>query len=319
MSDRFDAPLGRVEQAILEPEYQKRLEHLPNVAERDLVEQVEAADGTVHRVVFYRFGGNIPSAVTSAIGTDEISWDERSVFDPSDHTWRFEIHPHAARDRFACRGAWVLTSDDEGTARTVTVELQVKVPIVGRIVENAIAQGLREMLEEEGFEVVEDVADGHKAVEAVRNHKPDLAILDIKMPGMDGIRAAEVISLERLSAILILTAFSQRDLAAQAAQAGAMGYLVKPFQKADLLPAIEVALGRFDEMSRLQDEVHDLEDQLEGRKVVEKAKGMLMDEGLSEAEAYRLMQRAAMDRHAKLVEVAQLILDGRLADPPVGG
>lgn len=149
VSDRFDASLERVEQAILEPEYQKRLEHLPNVAERNLVEQVEAPDGTVNRVVYYRFGGRIPSAVTSAIGTDEISWDERSVFDPATHTWRFEIHPHAARDRFACRGSWVLAEDGAGTARTVTVELQVKVPIVARLVENAIAQGLRETLEAE--------------------------------------------------------------------------------------------------------------------------------------------------------------------------
>ncbi|HVL82083.1 MAG TPA: response regulator [Actinomycetota bacterium] len=178
--------------------------------------------------------------------------------------------------------------------------------------EAIIRMDLREMLEEEGFDVVAEAADGHKAVEAVRDHSPDLAILDIKMPGMDGIRAAEVITRERLAAVLILTAFSQRDLAAQAAQAGAMAYLVKPFQKADLLPAIEVALGRFGEMNKLQDEVHDLEERLEGRKVVEKAKGLLMEQGLTEAEAYRIMQRAAMDRHKRLVEVAQLILEGAL-------
>lgn len=171
---------------------------------------------------------------------------------------------------------------------------------------------LREMLEEEGYEVVADVADGHKAVEAVREHTPDLAIFDIKMPGMDGIRAAEIITRERLCPVLILTAFSQRDLAAQAAQAGAMAYLVKPFQKSDLLPALEVAVSRFAEVSRLQGEVDDLEDKLESRKNAEKAKGMLMEQGLTEAEAYRVMQRAAMDRSLKLNDVAQLILEGKL-------
>ncbi len=180
--------------------------------------------------------------------------------------------------------------------------------------EAIIRMDLREMLEEEGFEVVAEAADGHAAVDAVREHEPDLAILDIKMPGMDGIRAAEIITRERLAAVLILTAFSQRDLAAQAAQAGALAYLVKPFQKSDLLPAIEIALGRHDEMTRLEDEVHELEDRLESRKVVEKAKGMLMEHGLTEADSYRLMQRAAMERNAKLGDVAQSILEGGVSD-----
>src|SRR2546425_9709665 len=118
--------------------------------------------------------------------------------------------------------------------------------------EAIIRMDLREMLEEEGFEVVGEASDGSEAVDIAREHKPDLAILDIKMPGMSGIRAAEIITRERISAVLILTAFSQRDLAADAAQAGAMAYLVKPFQKSDLVPAIEVALERYSELQDLR-------------------------------------------------------------------
>jgi response regulator NasT len=180
--------------------------------------------------------------------------------------------------------------------------------------EAIIRMDLREMLEEEGFDVVAEASDGLEAVDLAREHRPDLAILDIKMPGMDGIRAAEVITREQLSAVLILTAFSQRDLAAQAAQAGAMAYLVKPFQKADLLPAIDVALSRYDHVRRLEDEVVELADRLETRKLVERAKGVLMEQGMSEADAYRLMQRAAMERGLKLADVARAVLEGRLGD-----
>jgi response regulator NasT len=180
--------------------------------------------------------------------------------------------------------------------------------------EAIIRMDLREMLEEEGFEVVGEAADGKRAVELAREHGPDLAILDIKMPQMDGIRAAEIINREKICAVLILTAFSQRDLAAQAAQAGAMAYLVKPFQKSDLLPAIEVALRRHGDVSKLAGEVTELEGRLAERKVVERAKGLLMDQGLSEAEAWKLMQRAAMDRGMKMNDVAQLIIDGRLGE-----
>ena len=180
--------------------------------------------------------------------------------------------------------------------------------------EAIIRMDLREMLEEEGFEVVGEAMDGQTAIELAREHRPDLCILDIKMPGMDGIRAAEVITRERIAPVLILTAFSQRDLAHQAAQAGAMAYLVKPFQKSDLLPAIEVALERYTEVTRLEGEVATLADQLEARKLVERAKGVLMDQGLGEAEAYRLMQRAAMDRSMRIDDVARLIIEGRLGD-----
>ena len=180
--------------------------------------------------------------------------------------------------------------------------------------EAIIRMDLREMLEEEGFDVVGEAADGRTAVDLAREHNPDLVILDIKMPGMNGIRAAEIITREKISAVVILTAFSQRDLAAQAAQAGAMAYVVKPFQKSDLLPAIEVALERYGDVSRLQQEVGTLEDRLETRKIVERAKGLLQKQGLSEDDAYKLMQRAAMDRSLPMAEVAKLVIDGRLGE-----
>jgi two-component system, response regulator PdtaR len=180
--------------------------------------------------------------------------------------------------------------------------------------EAIIRMDLKEMLEEDGLTVVGEAADGRQAVELARQHRPDLVILDIKMPIMNGIRAAEIITRERIAPVLILTAFSQRDLAAQAAQAGAMAYLVKPFQKSDLLPAIDVALERYKEMAKLEGEVNQLGEQLEARKVVERAKGLLMDKGLGEAEAYRLMQRAAMDRGLKLAEVAKLVIEGKFAE-----
>ncbi len=179
--------------------------------------------------------------------------------------------------------------------------------------EAIIRLDLREMLEEEGFEIVGEANDGQRAVELAREQRPDLCILDIKMPGMDGIRAAEVITRERIAPVLILTAFSQRDLANQAAQAGAMAYLVKPFQKSDLLPAIEIAMQRYGEVTRLEGEVAELADRLEARKLVERAKGLLMDQGLSETEAYRLMQRAAMDRSLRIDDVAKLIIEGKLS------
>jgi response regulator NasT len=180
--------------------------------------------------------------------------------------------------------------------------------------EAIIRMDLREMLEEEDFEVVGEAADGRKAVDLAREFRPDLVILDIKMPGMNGIRAAEIITRERISAVVILTAFSQRDLAAQAAQAGAMAYVVKPFQKSDLLPAIEVALERYGDVTRLEQEVGTLEDRLETRKVVERAKGILQQQGLSEDDAYKLMQRAAMGRSLPMAEVAKLVIDGRLGE-----
>lgn len=176
--------------------------------------------------------------------------------------------------------------------------------------EALIRLDLKEMLVEEGFDVVAEVADGASAVRLTRELRPDLVILDVKMPVMDGIAAAEEIANERLAAILILTAFSQRDLVEKARRAGAMAYLVKPFQKHDLLPAVEIAAGRFREMSGLEATVDDLQDRLEARKVVDKAKGLLMDkDGLSESEAFRLIQKQAMQRRETMKQVAEQIIN----------
>jgi two-component system, response regulator PdtaR len=182
--------------------------------------------------------------------------------------------------------------------------------------EALIRLDLREMLEEEGFEVVGEVADGASAVRLARELLPDLVILDVKMPVMDGIEAAEEIARERLSAILILTAFSQRELVERARRAGALAYLVKPFQKHDLLPAIGIAVSRFRELSGLEATVDELQGQLASRKLVERAKGLLQQhEGLTEADAFRVLQREAMQRRVTMGTVAQETID-RLAEAP---
>ena len=179
--------------------------------------------------------------------------------------------------------------------------------------EAIIRLDLKEILEEEGYEVVGETGRGDEAVELVKQLEPDLAILDIKMPGLDGLAAAREISGERRAAVVILTAFSQRDLIEQARDAGAVAYLVKPFQKHDLLPAIEVALGRFEESKALHHEVASLEEQLATRKVVDRAKGMLMDRyGLSENDAFSFIQKTAMRERVTMKAIAQRIIDGEL-------
>ena len=175
--------------------------------------------------------------------------------------------------------------------------------------EALIRLDLKEMLTEEGFDVVAEVADGAAAVEKARELQPDLAILDIKMPVMDGLSAAEHITDERLAAVLILTAFSQRDLIEKARRAGAMAYLVKPFQKHDLLPAIEIAAGRFADLQGLESQVGTLQDRLEARKVIERAKGLLQQqEGLSEQEAFRRLQQQAMSDRLSMRDVAERVI-----------
>ena len=172
---------------------------------------------------------------------------------------------------------------------------------------------LKEILEEEGYEVVGETGRGDEAVELVRKHHPELAILDIKMPGLDGLTAAREITGERLAAVLILTAFSQRDLIDQAKEAGALAYLVKPFQKSELLPAMEIALGRFQEMKVLAQQVESLEEQLEVRKVIERAKGLLMDElGMKETDAWNWIQKRAMRERLQMKEVARRVIEDGL-------
>jgi response regulator NasT len=176
---------------------------------------------------------------------------------------------------------------------------------------------LKEIMEEEGYEVVGETGRGDEAVELVRAHRPDLAILDIKMPGTDGLTAAREISAERLCAVLILTAFSQRDLIEQARNAGALAYLVKPFQKSELLPAIEMAIGRFAEMRALDEQVKSLEERLEVRQALDRAKGILMDElGWKENEAFTWIRTHAMHERLRMLDVANQIIDGTLRPPP---
>ena len=175
--------------------------------------------------------------------------------------------------------------------------------------EALIRLDLVEMLREEGYDVAGEAADGEQAVALANELRPDLVILDVKMPKMDGIEAASSIAGERIAPVVILTAFSQRDLVERARDAGAMAYLVKPFAKRDLVPAIELAISRFAELHALEDEVRGLTDRLETRKVVERAKGLLMSEqGLSEPEAFRWIQRTAMDRRSTMKAVAEAIV-----------
>lgn len=175
--------------------------------------------------------------------------------------------------------------------------------------EALIRLDLKEMLEEEGFRVVGEAGDGEEALALVEAHRPDLVVLDVKMPRLDGISAAERIATARLAPVVMLTAFSQRDLVHRARDAGAMAYVVKPFGKADLLPAIELALSRYDELTTLEREVLDLRDRLATRKLLERAKGLLQARhGLDEAAAYRWVQRTSMDRRMTMREVAELVI-----------
>ncbi len=179
--------------------------------------------------------------------------------------------------------------------------------------EAIIRLDLKETLEEEGYEVVGETGRGDEAVELVKEHQPDVAILDIKMPGLDGLSAAREITGERRAAVLILTAFSQRDLIERARDAGALAYLVKPFQRSELLPALEVALGRFKEMKALHDQAESLTEQLETRKVVDRAKGMLMDRhSMSENEAFSFVQRTAMRGRQTMKAIAARVVAGDL-------
>jgi AmiR/NasT family two-component response regulator len=184
--------------------------------------------------------------------------------------------------------------------------------------EALIRLDLAEMLVEEGYDVVGEAGDGETAVRLAQELRPDLVILDIKMPIMDGLAAAEKIADERIAPVVILTAFSQRELVERARAAGAMAYLVKPFQKGDLVPAIEIALSRFAELAALEAEVATLTDRLETRKAVERAKGAMMTKyAMTEPQAFKWIQRTAMDHRLTMREVADRILaEAAAADLP---
>ena len=175
--------------------------------------------------------------------------------------------------------------------------------------EALIRLDLKEMLEEEGYAVVGEAADGEQAVALAEQLRPDLVVMDVKMPRVDGITAAERIAAARLAPVVMLTAFSQRGLVERARSAGAMAYVVKPFGRADLVPALEMARSRFDELVMLEREVGDLRERLETRKLVDRAKAALQARhGLDEAGAYRWVQRTSMDRRLTMRQVAELVL-----------
>jgi response regulator NasT len=176
--------------------------------------------------------------------------------------------------------------------------------------EALIRLDLVEMLTEAGYDVVGQAGDGEAAIELTEKEKPDLVVMDVKMPKLDGISAAERIAKQRIAPVVILTAFSQRDLVERARDAGAMAYLTKPFTIEDLMPAIELAVSRFLEIKQLDAEVADLQDQLKARKLIEKAKGLLMTNlQISEPEAFKWMQKTAMDKRRSMTDVAQLVMD----------
>ncbi|MDO9379372.1 MAG: response regulator [Nocardioidaceae bacterium] len=195
--------------------------------------------------------------------------------------------------------------------------------------EALIRLDLAEMLTEEGYEVVGQAADGEQAVRLTVSERPDLVVMDVKMPKLDGISAAEQIAAQRIAPVVMLTAFSQRDLVERARDAGAMAYLVKPFSKSDLVPAIEMAVSRFAELAHLESEVQDLTERLAARKAVDRAKGVLQESlGLSEPDAFRWIQRTAMDLRMSMREVAEGVVaqgpalaggTGATGDGPVTG
>ena len=176
--------------------------------------------------------------------------------------------------------------------------------------EALIRLDLVELLEEHGYKIVGQASDGEEAVRLANELEPDLIVMDVKMPKMDGITAADKIAEDRICAVVMLTAFSQRDLIKRAKEAGAMAYVVKPFDASDVIPAIEIAMARFAEIRGVEDEVMDLEERLESRKIVDQAKGILQASlDLTEPEAFRWIQKTAMDLRKSMREVAQGVID----------
>lgn len=176
--------------------------------------------------------------------------------------------------------------------------------------ESLIRIDVVETLRDNGFEVIAEAADGEKAVALAEELKPDLVVMDVKMPLMDGISAAEILTKNKIAPVVLLTAFSQRELVERASEAGALAYVVKPFTPNDLIPAIDIALGRYAQIQALEDEVADMAERLETRKILDRAKGILNNTmGLTEPEAFRWIQKASMDRRLTMKEVAQTVID----------
>jgi AmiR/NasT family two-component response regulator len=187
--------------------------------------------------------------------------------------------------------------------------------------ESLIRIDIVEILRDHGFDVVGEAADGEKAVALAEELRPDIVVMDVKMPLLDGISAAEILTKRHIAPVVLLTAFSQRELVERAAEAGALAYVVKPFTPNDLIPAIDIALTRYQQITALEDEISDLAERLETRKVLDRAKGILNDTmGLTEPEAFRWIQKASMDRRLSMREVAQTVIDQlaeRAANPDI--
>lgn len=197
-------------------------------------------------------------------------------------------------------------------------DIKAPVPAKPRVVvaedESLIRIDIVEILRDNGFDVVGEAADGEKAVSLAEELRPDLVVMDVKMPLLDGISAAEIIAKKRIAPVVLLTAFSQRELVERAAEAGALAYVVKPFTPNDLIPAIDIAMSRYQQITALEDEISDLAERLETRKILDRAKGILNDTmGLTEPESFRWIQKASMDRRLSMREVAQTVID-QLAD-----
>jgi len=176
--------------------------------------------------------------------------------------------------------------------------------------ESLIRIDIVETLRDHGFEVVAEASDGEKAVALAEELRPDLVVMDVKMPLMDGISAAEILTKKKIAPVVLLTAFSQRELVERASEAGALAYVVKPFTPNDLIPAIDIALGRYAQIQALEDEVAEMAERLESRKILDRAKGILNNTmGLTEPEAFRWIQKASMDRRLTMREVAQTVID----------